>query len=150
MLFPRIFLPLLFIAAFSASAQIASAQDVRKLSTEPRRSAPIGAQDLARMDFHFGEIRAWLLSDGNWHIEGMVQHRGGLCAEYRLGIQFGVGNPGCANVEWLGEPVYATYQRHCNHALLRHAGGDFDAVAKENFDRITCGQRLIQCDGNCR
>lgn len=150
MLVHRIFLPLLCIATFAATVQVASAQDVRKLSTEPRRSAPLGPQDLARMDFGFGELRAWLLADGNWHIEGTVQHRSGLCAGYQLGIQFGVGSPGCANVEWIGEPVYATYQRHCNHALLRHAGGDVDPVAREHFDHITCAQRLIQCDGNCR
>jgi hypothetical protein len=130
---------------------IARADEVRKLSTEPRRSAGIGGpQAPARMDFDFGGTRAWLLADGNWHIEGMVQHRGVLCGEYRLGMQFGVGNPGCANVEWLGAAAYATYQRQCNNALVRHTGGDVDPIAAREFERISCAQRLIDCSGNCK
>jgi hypothetical protein len=146
----RALVALLLLLLAGVAAQAAFAQDVRKLATEPRRSALAGPQGLARMDFDFGETRAWLLSDGNWHIEGMVQHRHGLCAEYQLGIQFGVGSPGCANIQWLGEPIYVTDQRQCNHALVRHAGGEFDPVARDNFDRVTCAQRLIQCEGACR
>jgi hypothetical protein len=122
-----------------AGGGIAQADEVRKLSTEPRRSAGVGGpQAPARMDFDFGGTRAWLLADGNWHIEGAVQHRGVLCAEYRLGIQYGIGSPGCANVEWLGSATYATYQRQCNNALVRHIGGDLDPLAAREFERITC------------
>ena len=130
---------------------IALAGDVRKLSTEPRRSADIGGpQASERMDFDFGSVRAWLLADGSWHIEGQIEHRGALCAEYRLGIQFGIGSPGCANVEWLGQPAYVTYRRQCNNALVRHIGGDSDPQAAREFKRINCAQRLIDCDGNCK
>jgi hypothetical protein len=126
-------------------------EDIRKLSTEPRRSAAVGGPNaLPRMDFIFGDIRAWLLADGNWHIEGSVKHRGALCGQYRLGMQFGVGSPGCANVEWITEASYGTYEVQCNNALMEHAGGGNDPVAAQNFDRITCGQRLLQCSGNCK
>jgi hypothetical protein len=125
--------------------------DVRRLSSEPRRSQAVGgAHALARMDFRFGDINAWLLEDGTWHIEGMVQHRGALCADYRLGLRFGRGSPGCANVEWLTEDSYGSFEIQCNNALVRHFGGGEDPVAAQNFARITCGQRLIRCDGNCR
>ncbi|HZP92277.1 MAG TPA: hypothetical protein VFB20_05265 [Burkholderiales bacterium] len=138
---------LLALACTAAGAD----QDVRKLSTEPRLSVGgTGAEAVARMDFYFGDIRAWLLEDGSWHIEGMVQHHSALCGEYELGIQFGVGSPGCANVQWLGEPDYGTYQIQCNNALVRHVGGGNSPIAAQNFKRINCGQRLIRCDGFCK
>lgn len=142
---------LLLISLAAATLAVVQADEVRKLSTEPRRSAGVGGpQAPERMDFDFGSIRAWLLADGNFHVEGTVQHRGALCAEYRVGLQFGIGNPGCANVQWIGSPSYVTYQRQCNNALLRHVGGDIDPVAAREFDNITCAQRLIDCSGNCK
>ncbi|MGH8678346.1 MAG: hypothetical protein ACREUQ_08365 [Burkholderiales bacterium] len=139
-----------FIVAGTITGAAAD-DDVRKLSTEPRSSAVTGpANAPARLDFDYGDIRAWLLADGNWHIEGIVRHRGALCDEYQLGIQFGAGSPGCANVEWFGRPSYVTSQVQCNNALLRHSGGDLDPLAAQNFDRISCAQRLIRCLGNCK
>ena len=124
-------------------------EEVRKLSAEPQRAQPIGGTS-GRLDFAFGEIRAWLLADGYWHIEGMVQHRGARCGQYRLGMQFGIGSPGCANVHWLTEESYGSYEVQCNNAAVRHVGGGQSQLAAENFDRINCGQRLLQCTGNCR
>jgi len=147
----RILRTALFVISCAISAAPASADEVRKLATEPRRTSEIGgAQSLARLDFFFGDIRAWLLQDGNWHIEGNVQHHGALCGEYELGIQFGIGSPGCANVEWLGTPVYVTQRRQCNNALLHHSGGDLDHAAAEAFGNINCAQRLVRCTGNCK
>ena len=145
-------LPLRAVAVMLLFTGLAQAQDdVRRLSAEPRRSQAVGgAHALARMDFRFGDIDAWLLEDGSWHIEGMVQHRGALCAEYRLGVQFGRGSPGCANVEWLTPEQYGTYEVQCNSALVRHVGGGSDPAAAQNFGSITCGQRLIRCSGNCK
>jgi hypothetical protein len=128
-----------------------AAEEVRRLSSEPRRGQAVGgAHALARMDFRFGDIDAWLLEDGTWHIEGTVQHRSALCAEYRLGMRFGQGSPGCANVEWLTGESYVTYEVQCNNALVRHLGGGSDPVAAQNFAKISCGQRLIYCSGNCK
>jgi len=138
------------ISCIGVSLPVA-AEEVLKLATEPRRSSDVGGEHSpARLDFHYGDIRAWLLEDGNWHIEGNVQHRGAFCAQYELGIQFGIGSPGCANVEWLGTPVYVTKRRQCNNATLHHTGGDLDDQAAQVFDRINCAQRLIRCSGNCK
>jgi hypothetical protein len=143
----RAFVALLLLAAGLAQAQ----DDVRKLAAEARRSQAVGgAHALARLDFRFDGMDAWLLQDGSWYMEGMVQHRRALCADYRLGMQFGRGNPGCANVEWLTEEQYVTHEVQCNNALVRHRGGGIDPVAAENFDKITCAQRLISCSGHCR
>lgn len=93
--------PRILVVAFVLLTSLAAAEDdVRRLSSEPRSSQAVGgAHALARMDFRFGDVNAWLLEDGTWHIEGVVQHRGALCADYRLGLRFGRGSPGCANVE---------------------------------------------------
>lgn len=129
----------------------AVADDVRKLATEARRGSNIGGpQSLARLDFFFGDIRAWLLQDGNWHVEGGIQHYGALCGTYELGMQFGIGSPGCANVEWISTPIYVTQRRHCNSARLNHTGGDQSRAAAESFDHINCAQRLVRCSGKCK
>ena len=147
----RLLITLFFATACSVLAAPADADGVRKLATEPRRSSNIGgAQSLARLDFYYGDIRAWLLQDGNWHIEGGVQHRGAFCGTYQLGIQFGIGNPGCANVEWISTPIYVTQRRQCNSALIIHVGGDQSQIAADAFDQISCAQRLIYCTGNCK
>jgi hypothetical protein len=147
----RLLISVFFATVWVALANPVDADSVRKLATEPRRGSDIGgAQSLARLDFYYGDVRAWLLQDGNWHIEGNIRHQGALCATYRLGIQFGIGGPGCANVEWIGEPVYVTKRRHCNSAVLMHVGGDRSQSAADAFDNITCAQRLIDCSGNCK
>ncbi|UCD67920.1 MAG: hypothetical protein JSW48_14110 [Betaproteobacteria bacterium] len=141
----------IFLIVWAIGAADAAADEVRKLATEPRRASDVGSElSPARLDFFFGDIRAWLLQDGNWHIEGNIQHRGALCGRYELGIQFGIGSPGCSNVEWMGSPAYVTIRTHCNNALLSHAGSDVDHVAAEAFDRINCAQRLIRCSGTCK
>jgi len=79
-----------FAIVCATQASPVDADGVRKLATEPRRGSNIGgAHSLARLDFYYGDIRAWLLQDGNWHIEGSIRHRGALCGTYQLGIQFG-------------------------------------------------------------
>ncbi|NIO43449.1 MAG: hypothetical protein GTO41_26830 [Burkholderiales bacterium] len=141
----------LFCFVCATIADTLADDDVRKLATEPRRASDVGGErSPARLDFHFGDIRAWLLQDGNWHIEGNIQHYGALCARYELGMQFGIGSPGCANVRWIGSPVYVTQRTQCNNAVLGHLGGDVDDAAAEAFDQINCAQRLIRCSGNCK
>jgi hypothetical protein len=131
------------------STLAAANEEVRKLSAEPQRSEPIG-QNAGRLDFRFGDIRGWLLANGYWHLEGTVTHRGARCAQYRLGVQFGIGEPGCANVKWVTEESYGSYEVQCNNAEVRHVGGNQSALASENFGRINCVQRLLQCSGNCQ
>ncbi len=147
----RVITIVFFVIAWAAGTGIVEADEVRKLATEPRRTSDVGgARSPARLDFFFGDIRAWLLQDGNWHIEGNIRHLGALCAKYELGIQFGIGSPGCSNVQWLGSPVYVTRRTHCNNAVLEHSGGDLDYAAADAFDQINCAQRLIRCSGNCK
>jgi hypothetical protein len=103
-----------------------------------------------RLDFISFEFRAWLRRTGEWHVEGDVDHRGLLCGDYEMGMRFGTGSPGCTNVEWLSEVRYVTLRKQCNDATLRHVGGDTQPDLAPRFDRVTCAERLIRCNGNCK
>ncbi|MBA4740673.1 MAG: hypothetical protein H2061_06210 [Burkholderiales bacterium] len=135
----------LMIAINSALA----GEEVRVLSSEGRLSSDLGGTQAARMDFNFGTTRAWLLDDGQWKIEGDVIHRSGFCGTYQLGIQFGTGSPGCANVRWLSAPIFATKRLQCNGAGAFHSGSNYSFSAKQSFDEINCAQRVIKCKGKC-
>src|SRR5690349_8546522 len=37
-----------------------------------------------KLDFDFGDFKAWARRDGSWNAEGTVQHRGLRCATYTL------------------------------------------------------------------
>ena len=126
-----------------------SAEELRVLSSEGQLSSDLGGSQAARMDFNFGTIKAWLRDDGQWKIEGDISHRSGLCGSYQLGIQFGTGNPGCANVRWSSAPIFVTERLQCNGAGVFHSGGDYSFIAKQSFDKINCAQRVIKCKGKC-
>jgi hypothetical protein len=51
-----------------------------------------------KLDFDFGDFKAWARRDGSWNAEGTVQHRGLMCATYTLLLRVGHGNPGCTDV----------------------------------------------------
>jgi hypothetical protein len=103
-----------------------------------------------KINFRFGNMKAWLNSDGDWNIHGRVNHTGLLCATYEVGLRFGAGDPGCTNVKWLSEVSYVTNQRQCNSATTTHTGGDFGSYIKADFDKVTCAERVIRCNGKCR
>jgi hypothetical protein len=103
-----------------------------------------------RLDFNFGDVRAWLLPSGDWRMEGKVAHKGALCGTYELGLRFGVGSHGCTDVEWLSQPTYATSQRQCNSATEFHVGGESQPELREHYTRVSCAERLIRCTGNCK
>lgn len=105
-----------------------------------------------RLDFDFrvGDARAWINDNGDFQVSGWIQHAGLLCATYRMGVRFGVGSPGCLNVEWITEPLFVTFERQCNDARLEHTGGDSDAALGKRLAAISCGERVVRCTGYCR
>ena len=139
----------LLIMVMLGAKSAVSAEELRVLSSEGRLSSDLGGAQAARIDFNFGTVKAWLRDDGQWKIEGDVTHRSGLCGSYQLGIQFGTGSPGCANVRWLSAPKFATKRLQCNGAGVFHSGGDYSFIAKQSFDEINCAQRVIKCKGKC-
>ena len=72
------------------------------------------------------------------------------CVLSPLGLRFGVGSPGCLNVEWITEPRLVTTEVQCNDARIEHRGGDTDPALGKRLARITCGERVVRCTGNCK
>jgi hypothetical protein len=141
---------LILMAAFALSSFVVhSGEEIRSLSSEATLSSNLGGTQEARLDFDFGTVRGWLREDGHWQIEGDVSHQAGFCATYHLGMQFGTGNPGCANVKWITRPVFVTKRLQCNGAGALHSGGDYSFLAKKNFNDINCAQKVIKCKGRC-
>lgn len=105
---------------------------------------------LQRKDFNFGGYSAWLKRDGGWHIDGTVRHHGLLCGTYELGMRFGTGKPDCTDVTWVTGDLYVTSHYQCNDAEMQHVGTDIDASLADQFDAITCAERVVRCTGNCK
>jgi hypothetical protein len=105
-----------------------------------------------RLDFDFraGDSHAWINDDGDFQVSGWIKHTGLLCATYRMGVRFGVGSPGCLNVEWISEPMFVTTESQCNDARVEHTGGDTNAGLGKRLATITCGERVVRCGGNCK
>jgi hypothetical protein len=105
-----------------------------------------------RLDFDFRaeDSLAWINDEGNFQVSGWIKHSGLLCATYRMGVRFGMGSPGCLNVEWLTEPRFVTSEVQCNDARIKHTGGDTDPALGERLARITCGERVVRCTGSCK
>jgi hypothetical protein len=144
---------LFVLAPLFAAGGAASASDgiLDRRSTPARHPAllmPGGKAE--RLEFDFGQVKGWLSRKGEWYFEGEIPHRGLLCGTYELGIRFGIGNPGCANVEWASEPYFVTRHLQCNNATVAHAGGDFDPGLAPIFDRVTCAERVVRCNGVCK
>lgn len=104
----------------------------------------------AKLEFDFGDFRAWGRRDGSWNVEGQVQHRGLQCGTYMLLLRVGHGNPGCTNVEWFNEPRAVASVRLCNNAIGMLTGGDLEFADADRFDEITCAERTLSCSGNCK
>lgn len=103
----------------------------------------------SKLNFNFGQAKGWLNSDGDWTIQGLVQHGHLRCATYQVGMRFGAGSPGCTNVKWLTKTKLVTIKKQCNQALLNHSGGDSNPDIASDFEKITCAQQVISCSGRC-
>jgi len=105
-----------------------------------------------RLDFDFrsGESSAWLNSEGDFHLHGWIRHRGLLCATYRMGLRFGIGAPGCLNVQWISDPLYVTSVYQCNGARAEHDGGDNMPEMGAQIANISCVERVVRCSGSCK
>jgi hypothetical protein len=103
-----------------------------------------------KLEFDFGDFKAWARRDGSWGAEGGVQHHGLLCGTYTLSLRVGRGQPGCVDVRWFGEPRAVADVKLCNDAAGLLAGGNSEFRDVARFDEITCAERTISCGGNCK
>jgi len=104
----------------------------------------------SQINFNFGEGQASLNPKGEWNVEARVHHNGLLCADYSVGVRFGIGRPGCSNVAWLTDVTYVTNLRQCNNATVDHSGGDVQSQLSGSFAQITCAERVTRCIGLCQ
>jgi hypothetical protein len=103
-----------------------------------------------KLEFDFGDFKAWARRDGSWNAEGSVQHRGFRCATYTLLLRVGHGNPGCMNVRWFREPAPVASVQLCNNAPKMLSAGNMEFRDTARFDEITCAERVISCSGTCK
>jgi len=104
----------------------------------------------SQINFNFGAGQASLTPKGEWTVEARVRHNGLLCADYSVGVRFGIGRPGCSNVAWLTDVTYVTNQRQCNNATVDHSGGDVQPQLADSFTQISCAERVTRCIGLCQ
>lgn len=112
----------------------------------------LGVEGNERLEFNFGRVNssAWLTPKGELHVDTWVLHRGFRCATYEVGIRFGHGTNGCADVDWLAPTHWLTSRRQCNNALVNHVASDIDGHIAPLYGRVTCAVRLVRCvSGNC-
>ncbi|WP_430231884.1 hypothetical protein [Nitrosomonas communis] len=103
-----------------------------------------------KLEFDFGDFKAWARRDGSWNAEGTVQHHGLMCGTYTLLLRVGHGNPGCMDVQWFREPVPVASIQLCNNASGMLSGGNLEFRDATRFDDITCAERIISCSGTCK
>ncbi len=145
-------LALAVLAAALMASLSSPAKAVERRSQAVAQHTGVAAEGfkLQRKDFRFGGYTAWLKRGGEWHIEGSVRHRGLLCGTYEVGMRFGIGKPDCTDVKWVSGDSYVTSQYQCNDAEMPHAGTNIDAALADQFDAITCAERVVRCSGNCK
>jgi len=149
--FAAVIAPLAALLLFAASESAAQQTTYQRAKAQAQA---VGSASVVlkpdQLDFSFGSGKASLSPKGEWSIEAQVYHRGLLCAEYSVGLRFGIGRPGCNNVAWLTDVTYATALRQCNNAMLFHSGGDVQPELAGSYAQITCAERVIRCTGICQ
>ena len=151
--FVAVLIMVTLIAGRLGAAEQELESDESGISAQARPTYSLDAKPhINRLDFDFraGDSTAWLNADGDFLLHGWVPHRGLLCATYRMGVRFGIGAPGCLNVEWISDPVYVTSQFQCNGARAEHTGGDNVPGIGGQIAAITCAERVIRCSGTCK
>ena len=145
MLYPVICLTVL--CAWSA----ANSGELKKITAVAKKPPLVLPNDTPQLDFQFdkaSDMKAWLKDNGDFLLQGYIQHNHFRCGTYELGIQFGKGD-GCVNVEWFAQPVYVSRQKQCNQAVLHHDGAANVPEVAGKIDQVTCAELHIRCEGVC-
>lgn len=141
---------LVVVVCMSAASCNAGATEQRSQAAAQHQQLTVEGYKLQRKDFRFGNFNGWLKRGGEWQIEGPVRHHGLLCGTYEVGMRFGIGDPDCTNVQWISGDQFVTSKSQCNEAEMQHSGYGTAPALAEQFDAITCAERVIRCTGNCK
>lgn len=132
---------------------VVNADSTKYATAEAVRVSPFLSGEMGqKIQFTFegiSEGNAWLKQTGQWHAESWIKHTHFRCAHYRLGIQFGKGEPACLNVKWYGDPVYISRKRQCNNVSVHHTGSSEQRSLVDAFSEVTCARQVIKCSGVC-
>lgn len=152
-----------YVRAGMAILGLAVLAAVAPVMADDSAASPVGRTAVARpaaewnkdgkpvkLDFDFGDFKAWARRDGSWNAEGVVEHRGLACGTYTLSLRVGHGSPGCTDVQWFGEPRAVASVTLCNNAPGSLTGGNNEFRDAARFDEISCAERVISCTGNCK
>jgi hypothetical protein len=123
-----------------------SQASVRKLATVHET----GEHDRADFSFDLRESEGWIGRGGEWQLRTWVKHSGLRCATYAVGIRVGAGDPGCTDVRWTTEAQFGSSQLQCNSARVQHTAAGRLQMPINAYDSMTCVERLIHCEGNCK
>lgn len=105
----------------------------------------------SQKSFNFSASKATLNKLGKWSIEGTLKHNGLLCGDYEIGMRFGIGKEeGCIDAEWVSGDQFVAQYTLCNNAVMPYKALMEEPVLAENFERISCAERVIRCVGICK
>lgn len=100
-------------------------------------------------EFREGDTHGQLTETGNWNYRHLLNHSRLRCSTYQTGIQFGVGNQACSEVNWLSEVEYGSRRTQCNNAPVIHQSSGAISTDKVAFKRTNCVRIVTRCAGPC-
>jgi hypothetical protein len=140
----------IILAATSSSAAQADTYTKRSSSPATYPGVQYDGSNALQKNFNFPASKGQLKKNGEWVVEGSLVHKGLLCADYEVGVRFGIAKEGCTDVEWVSTDQYATSQSLCNNAKIPYRAVMQEPELEASFDKITCAERIIRCTGTCK
>lgn len=150
---PQILRYAIFASIFVMQCTVASADSIiRNKSAAQYPRIQYDGNNSSQKIFNFFKSTATLKQNGDWTIEGDITHNGLLCADHEIGMRFGVGSEegDCNEVTWITIDEYVSTQTLCNNSTVSYRGAVHDDYLAENYDKITCAERVSRCTGNCK
>jgi hypothetical protein len=109
---------------------------------------PVGTEPRLK-EFRGDDTLGQLTESGDWNYRHLVTHSRLRCATYQTGIQFGAGDQGCTEVNWLSEVEFGSTRTQCNNAPVNHRSRGAISMDTEVFKRTNCVRIVTRCAGPC-
>jgi hypothetical protein len=99
--------------------------------------------------FRDGFVRGILTASGRWEVRGEIAHPRLRCASYQLGLRFGIGDEGCAVVDWQTGAAFLPSRMQCNNAMVIHSGEGSIGLSPAEVSALNCVRVMVRCTGAC-
>lgn len=146
----RLFAFLTLFAVFSTSPLVADEPGAYVRTAVVPVEIPPGASMVRVPDaktFRFNAFTGSLRKDGSWDVHGLIRHAGLACANYQVGVRFGLGDASCREVNWITPVRYVTDRKQCNDAEVEHRGGYHEPLLEYEFLNVNCAELSLKCQG---